>query len=349
MPKVYQILEPFEDPEKEKKRQNAIKAKEARDRKNAEVLGLKKTIEKLQRIKRKQRKSLDHYKIILKSHNIRNPVEESFDEDSDSDMELMEESGNDLGMENTRQTAEPVVRFVLKPVVTQATSLPIFPSGFSTGPNVRQKIETPKATLVSEPVKEVWGNDLGVEINKPIAQAGEIFSSGFTRPNVIKEIETPKATKPQQFEPASQPFSLDDVIMEDLIKNAPVVIDDESSSNIIGDSSTNVPLVHEIYGNPTKTVSHPQMDLKSVPITPTIDQTAIIYNPKENNSPSSTEPEELHKVDKNNFNILKYRDLWNESPQIDLENVFTNDIVFTDDMIRNVSDAEIDPNFLDDF
>ena len=65
MPKVYQILEPFEDPEKEKKRQNAIKAKEARDRKNAEVLGLKKTIEKLQRIKRKQRKSLDQYKIIL--------------------------------------------------------------------------------------------------------------------------------------------------------------------------------------------------------------------------------------------------------------------------------------------
>ena len=81
MPKAYQNTTPFDDPEKEKKRQNAIKAKEARDLKKAEFLALKKTIEKLERKTRKQRKYLDHYKIILKSHNIKNPVEDFDDED----------------------------------------------------------------------------------------------------------------------------------------------------------------------------------------------------------------------------------------------------------------------------
>ena len=91
MPKVkaYQNTTPFDDPEKERKRQNAIKAKEARDLKKAELLALKKTIEKLERKTRKQRKYLDHYKIILKSHNIKNPVEDFDDEDSDSGMEII--------------------------------------------------------------------------------------------------------------------------------------------------------------------------------------------------------------------------------------------------------------------
>ena len=87
--KAYQNTTPFDDPEKEKKRQNAIKAKEARDLKKAELLALKKTIEKLERKTKKQRKNLDHYKIILKSHNIKNPVEDFDDEDSDSDMEII--------------------------------------------------------------------------------------------------------------------------------------------------------------------------------------------------------------------------------------------------------------------
>jgi hypothetical protein len=325
--KAYQNLVPFEDPEKEKKRQNAIKAKEARDRKNAEVLGLKKTIEKLQRIKRKQRKSLDHYKIILKSHNIRNPVEESFDEDSDSDMEIMEsnvkmiksqkESGNDLGMENTRQTSEPVVRFVLKPVTQD--SPPIFSSEFSSGPNVNvvsPKIEAPKATPVSEPVNKVWGNGLAMETSQPTtAQAGEIFSSGFTTgpKNVSQEIPTPKATEsnfePESeqvkkvwgngFEPASEPFSLDNVIMENLIKNADVIIDESFS---IGESSANVPLVQNSFGNPMETVSHHMDDLKTI-------------DPKGISSPSRDEPENLNKVD--NFNIFNYMNVWNNSPQID--------------------------------
>ena len=81
MPKAYQNTTPFDDPEKEKKRQNAIKAKEARDLKKAELLALKKTIKKLERKTKKQRKNLDHYKIILKSHNIKNPVEDFDDED----------------------------------------------------------------------------------------------------------------------------------------------------------------------------------------------------------------------------------------------------------------------------
>ena len=89
MPKAYQNTTPFDDPEKEKKRQNAIKAKEARDLKKAELLALKKTIKKLERKTKKQRKNLDHYKIILKSHNIKNPVEDFDDEDSDSDMEII--------------------------------------------------------------------------------------------------------------------------------------------------------------------------------------------------------------------------------------------------------------------
>ena len=198
MPKVYQILEPFEDPEKEKKRQNAIKAKEARDRKNAEVLALKKTIEKLQRIKRKQRKNLDQYKIILKSHNIRNPVEESFDEDSnsDSDIEIMESNVKTCQI-------EPEIRYI---TVSQ-TAPPIFSSEFSTGPNdvVSQKIEAPKATSLSEPVEEVWGNGLAMETSQPTtAQTGEMFSSGFTGPkNVSQEIQTPKATE-SNFEPESE-------------------------------------------------------------------------------------------------------------------------------------------------
>jgi hypothetical protein len=261
------------------------------------------------------------------------------------------ESGNDLGMENTRQTSEPVVRFVLKPV-TQASPTPIFSSGFSTGPNVSQEIETPKATEpVSEPVNEVWGNGLGIEINKPIAQVAPIFSSGFsTGPNVSQEIETPKAsnfqpvsepvkevwgnglgmefikptaqaapifssgfteqplvsqefetpkaTKPQ-FEPASEPFSLDDVIMENLIKNADVIIGESFST--IGESSVNVPLVQNNFGNPMETVSH-HMDLKTI-------------DPKVISSPSRYEPENLNKVD--NFNIFHYMNVWNDSPQID--------------------------------
>merc|ERR1712012_946277 len=89
MPKAYQNTTPFDDPEKEKKRQNAIKAKEARDLKKAELLALKKTIEKLEKKTKKQRKNLDHYKFILKSHNIKNPVEDFDDEDSDSDMEII--------------------------------------------------------------------------------------------------------------------------------------------------------------------------------------------------------------------------------------------------------------------
>ena len=94
MPKAYQNTTPFDNPEKEKKRQNAIKAKEARDLKKAELLALKKTIEKLERKTRKQRKYLDHYKIILKSHNIKNPVEGFVDEDSDSEMEII--SGSEI-------------------------------------------------------------------------------------------------------------------------------------------------------------------------------------------------------------------------------------------------------------
>merc|ERR1712062_502552 len=76
MPKVkaYQNTTPFDDPEKERKRQNAIKAKEARDLKKAEHLSLKKENNKWKRIAM----ILSN---ILKSHNIKNPVEDFDDED----------------------------------------------------------------------------------------------------------------------------------------------------------------------------------------------------------------------------------------------------------------------------
>ena len=83
--KAYQNTTPCKDPEDERKRLNAIKAKERRDKDKAELLALKKKIEKLERKVKKQR----ILKIILKSHNIKNPVEDFDDEDSDSDMEII--------------------------------------------------------------------------------------------------------------------------------------------------------------------------------------------------------------------------------------------------------------------
>ena len=159
-------------------------------------------------------------------------------------------------------------------------------------------------------------------------------------PNVNNQkIETPNATE-TLFERVSAPFDLEDVV-GDIIANAPVVIDDSSNNN--GDSAfTNVPLVQENFENPI--VSHNQvLDLKSVPSTTTVDGTAIIYNQKEINSPT-TEPEKLNQVDNNNdFDILQYRDSLNESGQFDLENNFT------DDMLYNAIIDDVDPNFFNDF
>ena len=141
-------------------------------------------------------------------------------------------------------------------------------------------------------------------------------------------------------ERVSAPFDLEDIV-EDIIANAPVVIDDSSNNN--GDSAfSNVPLVQENFENPI--VSHNQvLDLKSVPSTTTVDATAIMYNPKEINSPT-TEPEKLNQVDNNNdFDILQYRDSWNESLQIDMENNVT------DDMLFNAIVDDVDPNFFNDF
>jgi hypothetical protein len=87
MPKAYERLEPFDDPIEEKKRLNAIKAKEARDRKKVEGLSLKKKLEISNMKKKKYRKRNFQYKLILKSHNIKIPFESS-DDDSDSDMEM---------------------------------------------------------------------------------------------------------------------------------------------------------------------------------------------------------------------------------------------------------------------
>jgi len=142
--------------------------------------------------------------------------------------------------------------------------------------------------------------------------------------NVNQKIETPNATE-TILERVSAPFDLTDIV-EDIIANAPVVIDDSSNNN--GDSAfSNVPLVQENFENPI--VSHNQvLDLKSVPSTTTVDATAIMYNPKEINSPT-TEPEKLNQVDNNNdFDILQYRDSWNESLQIDMENNVTDDMLF---------------------
>ena len=159
-------------------------------------------------------------------------------------------------------------------------------------------------------------------------------------PNVNdQKIETPNA-KETLFERVSAPFDLEDIV-EDIIANAPVVIDDSSNNN--GDSAfSNVPLVQENFENPI--VSHNQvLDLKSVPSTTTVDATAIMYNPKEINSPT-TEPEKLNQVDDNNdFDILQYRDSWNESLQIDMENNVT------DDMLFNAIVDDVDPNFFNDF
>ena len=154
-------------------------------------------------------------------------------------------------------------------------------------------------------------------------------------PNVNNQkIETPNATE-TLFERVSAPFDLED-IMEDIITNAPVVIDDSSNNN--GDSAfTNVPLVQENFENPI--VSHNQV---SGPSTATVDATAIMYDPNEINTPT-TEPEELYQVDNNNFNLSQYRDSLNESPQIDLENCFSDDILF------NAIVDDVDPNFFNDF
>merc|ERR1712038_899809 len=140
---------------------------------------------------------------------------------------------------------------------------------------------------------------------KPVDQVAppQIFSSGFSTggPNVSQKIETPKARE-FLYERVSEPFTLENVITDDIsptvdmIKNAPVIID-ESFGNNNGDSSSNVPEVQDTFETPTKTVSH-QMDLKSVPAS-TIDPTDIMYNP-------STNPEDLNKVDKN-FDILQFR------------------------------------------
>jgi len=122
-------------------------------------------------------------------------------------------------------------------------------------------------------------------------------------------------------------------IVEDIIANAPVVIDDSSNNN--GDSAfTNVPLVQENFENPI--VSHNQV---SGPSTTTVDATTIMYDPKEINSPT-TEPEKLNQVDNiNDFDILQYRDSLNESGKFVLENNFT------DDMLYNAIIDDFDPNF----
>ena len=197
------------------------------------------------------------------------------------------------------------------------------------------------------------GNDLGREIPhtidpnvqffvKPLNQVAPstVCSPGSSAAtgdatNVNQKIETPNATE-TILERVSAPFDLEDIV-EDIIANAPVVIDDSSNNN--GDSAfTNVPLVQENFENPI--VSHNQV---SGPSTTTVDATTIMYDPKEINSPT-TEPEKLNQVDNiNDFDILQYRDSLNESGQFDLENNFT------DDMLYNAIIDDVDPNFFNDF
>ena len=211
---------------------------------------------------------------------------------------------------------------------------------------------------VPHEIKKEWGdhvgNDLGREIIphtidpnvqffvKPLNQVGPstVCSPGSSAAtgdatNVNQKIETPTATE-TLFERVSAPFDLEDVV-GDIIANAPVVIDDSSNNN--GDSAfTNVPLVQENFENPI--VSHNQV---SGPSTTTVDATDIMYDPKKINSPT-TEPEKLHQVDNiNDFDILQYRDSLNESGQFDLENNFT------DDMLYNAIIDDVDPNFFNDF
>ena len=88
--KLYQITIPFDDPEMEKRRQDAIKAKEARDKDKVKLLALKRTIEKLERKTEKLERKTKIQSIILKSHNI---IIDDIDEESDSDMEII--SGNE--------------------------------------------------------------------------------------------------------------------------------------------------------------------------------------------------------------------------------------------------------------
>ena len=320
MPKAYERREPFDDPVEEKKRLNAIKAKEARDRAKVKSLAVNEENRKIRKENKKLRKMLAQCKLIMKSHsNIKYPFESSDFDDSDSDMEM--ESNVQMAKKNT----------------------------------VSQQI---RYDQIPEPVEinKEWGyhggNDLGMETSqyfvKPIDQVAppQIFSSGFSTggPNVSQKIETPKATE-TIYERVSEPFTLENVITDDIssptvdmIKNAPVIIDESYGNN--GDSSSNVPEVQDTFETPTKTVSH-QMDLKSVPAS-TIDRSAIRYNPNEINPPA-TNPEDLNQVDKT-FDILQYRDNWNESPQIDLENVVSDDI----DMILKHCDDIIDPNVWND-
>ena len=194
------------------------------------------------------------------------------------------------------------------------------------------------------------GNDLGREIPHTIDPNVQFFVNPLNQvaPSAIRtselsaatgeapnannqKIETPNATE-TLFERVSAPFDLEDVV-GDIIANAPVVIDDSSNNN--GDSAfTNVPLVQENFENPI--VSHNQV---SGPSTTTVDATTIMYDPKEINSPT-TEPEKLNQVDNiNDFDILQYRDSLNESGQFDLENNFT------DDMLFNAIVDDVDPNF----
>merc|ERR1712062_579923 len=88
--KLYQITTPFDDPKMEKRRQDAIKAKEARDKDKVKLLALKRTIEKLERKTEKLERKTKIQSIILKSHNI---IIDDIDEESDSDMEII--SGNE--------------------------------------------------------------------------------------------------------------------------------------------------------------------------------------------------------------------------------------------------------------
>jgi len=162
-----------------------------------------------------------------------------------------------------------------------------------------------------------------------------ICSSGLSAateaPNVYQKVEIPNATE-TIFERVSGPFNLEDITKD--IDNAPVVIDDSSNNNVDSAFTNNVPLVQENFEIPI--MSHNQiLDLESGPSTTTVDETAIIYNPNEINSPT-TEPEELNQVDNNNFDL-------NESPQIDLENCFS------DDMLFNAIVDGVDLNFFNDF
>merc|ERR1712038_215338 len=78
MPKAYERQEPFEDPIEEKKRLNAIKAKEARERAKVKGLALNEENRKIRKENKKLRKMLAQCKLIMKSHsNIKYPFESS--------------------------------------------------------------------------------------------------------------------------------------------------------------------------------------------------------------------------------------------------------------------------------